>query len=100
MRGLRFLELGLTSSLLMLSCERKAPGPAECLRFAEEAVSMSADNPLVQSRAEQEVDEETRRCLTTPYDRALLACVERTRQGRACFAEFKLRTRAPASVAQ
>ncbi len=75
-----------------LGCERKAPGPEECARFSEMVEQLSGSGPLLTPEIQEQVDELTRQCLTKPYDRALLACVERTHQTHGCLESFRLRT--------
>jgi hypothetical protein len=74
------------------ACERKAPGPDECIAFAVRAVG---GGPVLMQRPElrQRVDELTTRCLTTPFDKKLLECVELTGQLRSCAAQFERRRR-------
>lgn len=79
-------------SSLSLACERKAPGPDECARFSEMVEQLSGSGPVRTPEIQAQVDELTRQCLTKPYDRALLACVERTRQTHGCLETFRLRT--------
>jgi hypothetical protein len=76
----------------LCGCERRAPGPEECQRFAEIAARMSTDNPLLTPELQAQIDEETRQCLTKPYDRELLACVETTHQAHGCLASFRQRS--------
>jgi hypothetical protein len=81
----------LTLSLATTACARKAPGPEECRRFAHRTSGVS---PLELARAPQlreRVDELIRQCLTTPYDRELLGCVEQTGRLRACTLDFEQR---------
>jgi hypothetical protein len=87
----RFIALALLSAALC-GCARKAPGPEECERFAEMAARMSTDSPLLTPELQAQIDEETRQCLTKPYDRELLACVETTHQARSCLLSFRQRT--------
>jgi hypothetical protein len=87
----RLIALTLLGAALY-GCERKAPGPEECQRFAEMAARMSTDNPLLTPELQAQIDEETRQCLTKPYDRELLACVETTHQAHGCLASFRLRS--------
>jgi hypothetical protein len=75
----------LFAVLLCAGCERKAPGPAECVAFAELALGARP------SRATH--DELVRQCLTTPFDERMLRCVERSGAYRACRAELELRRR-------
>jgi hypothetical protein len=89
---LRFGFIALTLiSAAPCGCERKAPGPDECEHFAEMAARMSTDSPLLSPELQAQIDEETRQCLTKPYDRELLACVETTHQAHGCLASFRQR---------
>jgi hypothetical protein len=91
-RWLRLVALGLAlASALLCGCTRKAPGPDECQRFAELAARMSTDSPLLTPELQAQIDEETRQCLTKPYDRELLSCVETTREAHRCLTAFRLR---------
>lgn len=80
-----FVLLGAST----LSCQRKAPGPEECARFAEAVVGV--DRYITPVMAAQ-IETQTRECLTRPYDRELLNCVILTRHARACLAAFRART--------
>jgi hypothetical protein len=82
----------LCAGFASLGCTRNAPGPEECARFAEMAEQLSGSGPLMTPQIQAEIDELTRQCLTKPYDRALLSCVEATRQTRGCLESFRLRT--------
>jgi hypothetical protein len=81
--------LALISALAAIACTRQAPGPAECQRFAFEVVGVGDQRLLAIPRVKDAVDEWTVRCLTTPYDRELLRCVERGEQ--ACMRGFAAR---------
>jgi hypothetical protein len=72
------------------SCQRKAPGPEECARFAE--VVIGAGRYVTPVIAAQ-IETQTQECLTRPYDRELLRCVLLTRQARLCLASFRARHR-------
>lgn len=70
------------------SCQRKAPGPEECARFAEAIVGAGRYvTPVIAAQ----IETQTQECLTRPYDRELLSCVLLTRQARACLASFHAR---------
>ncbi|HYQ03945.1 MAG TPA: hypothetical protein VER96_34970 [Polyangiaceae bacterium] len=69
-------------------CQRKAPGPEECARFAE--VVVGVHRYITPVMAEQ-IEAQTRECLTQPYDRELLDCVVLTRQARPCLVAFRAR---------
>ncbi|HYQ27667.1 MAG TPA: hypothetical protein VER04_10615 [Polyangiaceae bacterium] len=73
---------------LLPSCERKAPGPEECARFAEAVLGTGRYiNPVIDAQIERQTQE----CLTRPYDRELLRCVLLTRQARVCLVSFRAR---------
>jgi hypothetical protein len=72
-------------------CERKAPGPAECVRFAYLAYGVARVDAALPGRIQGHVDALIRTCLTSPYDRMLLQCFEETRQMRTCLREFEAR---------
>ena len=93
MRGARLLGIALVG-LSFIGCERKAPGPFECARFAESVVRASGGG-FISPRMQEQVEEETRQCLTRPYDRALLACVEVTGHAHACLERYRQRTGQP-----
>jgi hypothetical protein len=74
-----------------LGCQRKAPGPDECVAFAQRAVGVVHPAQLRQPAVRERIDDLTTRCLTTPFDRELLQCVELTQRTRACTFEFEAR---------
>ena len=74
------------------ACRRKAPGPAECRKLALALAGVTDAQELrPNSQLKNEVDELTRECLVTPYDRELLRCVEESGRFRACRSAFALR---------
>src|SRR6478609_2655915 len=82
--ALGFTLLGASA----LSCQRKAPGPEECARFAEAVIGSGRYiTPVIAAQ----IETQTRECLTRPYDRELLECVLLTRQASACLAAFRAR---------
>lgn len=76
---------------LDLSCQRKAPGPDECVAFAYHALGVVTPAQLRHPELRTRIDDLTTRCLTTPFDRELLQCVEATGRTRACTVEFEAR---------
>jgi hypothetical protein len=82
--------------LLMLAaapgCTRRAPGPAECYEFARSLIGVPKRAVILPDEVGAVVESEAVRCLTTPYDRALIACVEAGTGKRRCQVEFELRT--------
>jgi len=85
----RLCFAGTVLVLAAAACERKAPGPVECQKFALRVVGVGDAAALSHPLVKAQVDSWTTRCLTTPYDRELLACVE---QGeRNCYQSFAAR---------
>src|SRR5215510_5238533 len=68
-----FCALGVAGVLLATGCQRQAPGPDECVAFAE--AWMRRHRAPTRLDADAAFDELVRTCLTDPYDRELVACV-------------------------
>ncbi len=84
--------------LALPACHRAAPGPAECSAFAQAFVGRARDAENTSPVALDAIEKMTNLCLTTPFDRQLIACGERAEQvgqARACFNAYKQRTRTP-----
>jgi hypothetical protein len=90
LRKLTRAAIGFTLLTVSLTgCQRKAPGPEECARFAEAVVGAGRYvTPVIAAQ----IETQTQECLTRPYDRELLSCVLLTRQARACLASFHARS--------
>jgi hypothetical protein len=93
MPALRQLARAVVGCMLLAmgasACQRKAPGPEECARFAETVVGAGRYiTPVIAAQ----IETQTQECLTRPYDRELLRCVLLTRQARVCLASFRART--------
>jgi len=91
----RVATLGPGLVLLTLggaSCQRRSPGPQECRDFALAVAGVRTREEL-HPRHLPQLDNLTRECLVTPYDRTMLRCVEESGQIAACHREF-LRRRA------
>lgn len=82
----------VAASFLLVGCARKAPGPDECREFAYLVYNVGKSARLEQVR--EDVDELTRECLVTPYDREYLRCVEESGNLRRCQVSFLARKRA------
>ena len=92
MSALRKLARAVTGLAVLgvstASCQRKAPGPEECARFAEAVVGAHRYiNPVIAAQ----IETQTQECLTRPYDRELMNCVLLTHQARGCLLSFRAR---------
>ena len=82
------------SGALSSGCEREAPGPEECARFAAILVrSQAAVFGVVGPSVLAQIDSVTQSCLTEPYDRELLGCV--LNNGPLCLEAFRHRKGRP-----
>ncbi len=81
----------LAATALLAGCERKAPGPAECVAFAEQVLTRAANRAESAALLRARYEELVRQCLTTPFDRRMLACVDETGDYRHCRLYFELR---------
>ncbi len=79
----------LTLVALTPGCERAAPGPDECVAFAE--AWLRARRPATRLEADTAFDELVRRCLTEPYDRELVSCVVGGQNQDRCRSDYARR---------
>jgi hypothetical protein len=80
------------AGLLLLGCARAAPGPDECVAFAESW--LRARRPATRLEADTAFDELVRRCLTEPYDRELVNCVVGGQNQERCRIDYARRSEA------
>ena len=73
-------------------CQRKAPGPDECLAFAKIWLQQRKFDSLVAQAPEEAFDELVARCLTEPYDRALVECVVSKQRPENCRVDYARRS--------
>lgn len=71
--ALRLCQVLGAAGVLWAGCQRQAPGPDECVAFAE--AWMRRHRAPTRLDADAAFDELVRTCLTDPYDRELVACV-------------------------
>ncbi len=80
---------------LLLGCQRRLPGPAECRAFALASIGVRPSTPASVLSQHPELYERaeslTQQCLTTPWDYELLACVTNGQSSRACLRSFEAR---------
>ncbi len=74
-----------------VGCQRKAPGPFECQEIAARSLGIRTREQLSDPRVREAYDAFTHECLTTPFDRRLVRCLEETGRTRACFIDFQQR---------
>lgn len=77
--------------LACVACERKTPGPFECEAAGARALGITHRSQLSDPRVKQALDLWTVECLTTPFDRQLLRCVEETGRAQLCLHDFRRR---------
>jgi hypothetical protein len=75
----------------LLGCQRKAPGPEECQTFALAALGARRIQDLALVGAGEKYQELVRQCLTTPFDRKLVQCVQLSGRTRSCVQAFERR---------
>jgi hypothetical protein len=78
---------------VLLGCERKAPNQEQCLEFAMRVLGINDARLLAVPGVSERLDELVIKCLTTPYDKKLLACVKTRASTRSCIFEFEDRER-------
>ena len=74
---------------LTVACERKAPSPDECLDYAMLTLHVNDQRLLAVAEVKDQVDSVVIKCLTTPYDKELIACTKRRSGSSSCFLEFR-----------
>jgi hypothetical protein len=88
--------LGVLAPLVLLmtglaGCQRKAPGPDECVLFAHASYGVPRSARVESTTLRAKIDELTRECLLTPYDRELVRCTLEGGSPRACMRAFSAR---------
>lgn len=83
----RLAAFGISLAMIP-GCERKAPSPDECLEYAAIVRGFSSKIQLALAVDKARMDVEVEKCLTTPYDKELIACVKHRAGSRSCQLEF------------
>ena len=79
---------------LVAGCQRKAPGPDECVALAYRLFGVQRERDLADPSVRARVDEQIQECLVTPYDYELVRCLEQGVRARVCqYAFLERRTR-------
>lgn len=76
---------------LLAGCQRKAPGPDECVAFAKVWVQQDKVSLRRSLVGADPFDDLVRECLTTPFDRALVECALSGTSPQRCRAEYRRR---------
>jgi hypothetical protein len=72
-------------------CERKAPGPEACVKFAESWFGVDRERVLRDAALSKHFDAKISDCLTKPYDRELVECVMNGGDNRRCERSYERR---------
>lgn len=85
----------LAIALLLLTslggCARKAPGPEECVHFAESWFGVDRERVLRDPPLSKHFEQKIHDCLTKPYDRELVECVANGGDNRRCERAYERR---------
>ena len=79
------------SAFASIGCSSKLPGPAECERVALRASGIRTLDQLRFPHVRVAVENLTNECLTTPFDRETVRCMEEVGAFQICIRDFVLR---------
>lgn len=82
---------GASLLLALSSCQRKAPGPDECVAFAKVWVQQDKVSLRRALVGADPFDDLVRECLTTPFDRGLVDCALSGTAPQRCRADYRRR---------
>ncbi len=82
------IRLGL-ATLALSGCSRRAPGPDECVFFAEMTFGHKFEVIVQDSRAKAVFDRLVTTCLTAPFDRRVFVCSRDTHAPMDCLRRFQ-----------
>lgn len=93
LKGIGRVSRGLVCLGLLgfLGCSREAPGPAECIGFAELALGHSREMVMQNAVWQRHFDSIVVACLTTPLSRSAIACTEQERSPVSCLKRYDSR---------
>ncbi len=84
------LTLGV-ASLALVGCERKAPGPFECQELGARVLGITDSRALANPQVKEALDAFTYECLTAPFDRTVVLCLEQTDNTHVCLHDLARR---------
>lgn len=73
----------------LAGCTREAPGPAQCVPFAELLFGATSEEVLAYPGAKQKFDALVTACLVTPFHRDVFKCTEATRSPLRCLQQYE-----------
>ena len=76
MTGWRAASFGGLLAIQLNGCSRKLPSPTECEAVSLAMAGVRSTSQLRDPVLRGVVQELTHRCLTTPFDRQMLGCIE------------------------
>jgi hypothetical protein len=75
----------LLAMLSAVACSRRAPGPTECVWFAEMHFGHHFETLAPYPAEKAAFDQLVATCLTLPFDRRVFACAEQSHAPMACL---------------
>lgn len=87
----RSLALSALALALLAACERKAPGPFECQQMGARALGITDSRALADPKVKEALDTFTYECLTAPFDRIVMRCLEETGNTHVCLLDLARR---------
>lgn len=73
----------------MAGCSRRAPGPDECVAFAEMTFGVPFQSVIAHPAYKQTFDRLVTTCLTAPFERRVFVCTAETRAPLDCLRRFQ-----------
>jgi hypothetical protein len=89
--GQQSIPVALLLLVSLGGCARKAPGPEECVHFAEGWFGVDRERVLRDPPLSKHFDQKIHDCLTKPYDRELVECVTNGGDNRRCERAYERR---------
>ncbi len=79
----------LAVGVAALGCQRRAPGPGECLGFARTLFGIGEQEQMLSFRNKQRFDTVVVLCLTEPFDKKVIRCTEQTQAPLDCLRRYQ-----------
>ncbi|GEM_PF-2541374 len=75
----------------IIGCASELPGPLECERMAQRLVGKTEGKLTHSPRLNRVIAKLTQACLTTPFDRRAVSCIEKTDDLKSCIEQLAYR---------